>query len=318
MNGKFSKSSISTHSNIQHKLAIIILTWNNLDDTAECIHSINKLNYQNYNVILVDNGSTDDSIAKLRSMFPNVFIIENKQNLGYAGGNNVGIQYALSQEAEHILVLNNDTIVAENLASELLKMNKQCQSLGILGCANYYYNDKSRIQFSGGVIDWKRGNIIDPTRHKIDRGQFHRIREVDTVVGSCLFIPAKVIREVGTFDPRYFLTFEESDLCCRVRKAGYKVYTCMRAKIWHKVSVSGKSQNQGHNILKYYSVRNRFLFLTKNSPKSYLLISYPYHIGRTIFQILRELIQGNSSRAKWLLIALIQGIFGRYGRGSFV
>lgn len=296
-------------------LTIIVLTWNNFVDTAECLHSLRKLNYPRYNVVLVDNGSTDGSIERLQSAFPEVDIIKNDGNLGYAGGNNIGIKQALSDGAEYLLILNNDTIVDSNLATKLVSIGRARKDLGVLGCANYYYDNRETIQFSGGMIDWKTGDVIDTTRHKIDAGQFEPLREVDTVAGSCLFFPMTVIKTVGLLDNRYFLTFEESDLCCRVKKAGYKVYTHMGARIWHKVSVSGQAQKEGLNILKYYAVRNRFLFLIRNSPKQFLPVSLTYHIARTVVYISKELRKRNMAQAKLLLSGLIDGILCRFGKG---
>jgi GT2 family glycosyltransferase len=263
----------------------------------------------------VDNGSTDDSIERLQSVFPEVEIIKNGENLGYAGGNNIGIEYAIFKDVDYILLLNNDTVVDVNLATELIQASHEIENLGIVGCVNYYYNNKKKVQFSGGIFNWKTGDIIDITRHKIDEGQFQFIKEVDTVAGSCLFLPTTVIKRVGLLDNRYFLTYEESDLCCRVKKAGYKVYTHMGAGIWHKVSVSGQAQKKGLNILKYYAVRNRFLFLIKNSPKQFLPVSLTYHMARTTVYILKELRERNMAQAKLLLFGLIDGIICRYGKG---
>lgn len=296
-------------------LTIIVLTWNNFEDTAECLHSLRELNYSRYNVVLVDNGSTDGSIERLHYIFPEVKIIKNGENLGYAGGNNIGIEYALSKDVDYIILLNNDTVVDVNLATELIQASHETKNLGIFGCVNYYYNDRKKIQFSGGTFNWKTGDIIDTTRHKIDEGQFQLLKEVDTVAGSCLFLPTTVIKTVGLLDNRYFLTFEESDLCCRVKKAGYKVYTHMGAGIWHKVSVTGQAQKKGLNILHYYAVRNRFLFLIRNSPKQFLPVSLPYHIARTVVYLSKEIRNRNTPQAKLLLFGLIDGILCRYGKG---
>jgi len=294
---------------------IIVLTWNNFNDTAECLQSLQEINYPNYRVVLVDNGSEDGSIKKIRPLHPEVTIIENNKNLGYAGGNNVGIRYAISEMAEYILLLNNDIVVEKSLVSEFVKISKQYPDVGILGGFNYYFEKRNTIQFSGGIIDWKRGNVIDTTRHKIDKDQFEQVREVDTVAGSCLFIPKQIIKQIGLLDFRYFLNFEETDLCCRVKKAGYRVYSCLTAKVWHKVSISGKNRKTGINILKYYSVRNKYLFLIKNSPKSFLLLSLPYHTVTTVFQILQSFLKGKIHKAKLLIFGLKDGIFGRYGEG---
>lgn len=294
---------------------IIVLTWNNFEDTAECLQSLQEIDYPNYHVVLVDNGSVDDSLKKIRSLYPEVTIIEINKNLGYAGGNNVGIQYAISERAEYILLLNNDVIVNKYLVSEFIRVSERYPAAGILGGTNYYYEKRNMIQFSGGIIDWKRGNIIDVTRHKIDKGQFKQVREVDTVAGSCLFIPTQIIKKIGLLNERYFLNFEETDWCCRVKRAGYKVYSCSAAKVWHKVSVSGKKREDGINILKYYSIRNKFLFLIRNSPKFFLLSSLQYHTIMTTFQVLQLIIKGKLKEAKLLIFGLRDGFLGRYGEG---
>jgi len=295
-------------------LTIIVLTWNNFGDTAECLQSLRKLNYPHYNVVLVDNGSTDGSVERLHLEFPEVKLIRNSENLGYAAGNNIGLEYALSKNVDYIILLNNDTVVDVNLAAGLIKASHEIGNLAIFGCVNYYYNDRKRVQFSGGLFNWKTGDIIDQTRHKIDEGQFQLLKEVDTVAGSCLFLPTTIIKTVGLFDNRFFLTFEESDLCCRVKKAGYKVYTYMGAGVWHKVSVSGQAHKKGLNILKYYAVRNRFLFLTRNSPKHFLPISVTYHIARTAVYIWKEVRNRNTAQAKLLLFGLIDGLLCRFGK----
>jgi hypothetical protein len=264
---------------------------------------------------LVDNGSTDGSADKLQSVFPEVKIIKNYQNLGYAEGNNIGIKYALSHGADYVLLLNNDTVVDEDIAVQLLQASNETRNTGIFGCVNYYYNDREKVQFSGGNFNWKTGDIIDTTRHTIRNISFPLVKEVDTVAGSCLFFPGAIIKTIGLLDNRYFLTFEESDLCCRARKAGYNVYTCMSARVLHKVSVSGQAQKEGVNILKYYAIRNRFLFLIKNSPKQFLPVSIPYHIVRTIVNISEKLRERNIPQAKLLLFGLIDGIFCRFGKG---
>jgi len=292
---------------------IIVLTWNNFEDTAECLQSLRALDYPNYGVALVDNGSTDGSIHKLRTMFPEAHLILNHNNLGYAEGNNMGIRYALSQHVDYVLLLNNDLVVAKNLVSELINTYQTNASVGIVGGVNYYYDQRNKIQSCGGMIDWIRGGVIDCTRHQIDEGQFENIREVDTVLGSCLLISTEAIKTIGLMENKYFLNCEETDWCCHAKKCGYKVYSCMGAKVWHKVSVSARKSETGISIMHYYVARNRYLFLIRNSPRWMLFISLPRHTLRTIWEISSYLIKGHREEAKLLSLALVDGLTGRYG-----
>lgn len=299
-----------------HKfVAIIILNWNKKDDTLECLHSVSNSRLHNFDIFLVDNGSTDGSVSFLKQNFPTAHYIENPENLGYAGGNNVGIIEALRSGYSFVLILNNDIVVDANLLAELLSVMDLDGKVGIAGAANYYYEEKARIQFSGGRIDWYRGNIYDITRHHEDKGQFPKYRQVDTIAGSCMLIRREVFEQVGLFDERFFLNFEETDFCCRARKAGYKVFTCMQARLWHKVSLSFRINN-GNALADYFMTRNKLLFLWKNSPRKYLFFSISYHIFDTFLKMLKCVVNGRCQDMVALLVGIRDGLLGRYHAGS--
>jgi GT2 family glycosyltransferase len=294
-------------------VAIVILNWNKKDDTAECLCSIYNMRYKKFDVILVDNGSNDGSVHFLKRKYPKVKYIENEENLGYAKGNNIGIRYALKGGYSFILLLNNDTIVDADLLTELLAVMDLDNKIGIAGGVNYYCSEKNKIQFSGGHIDWYRGNIYDITRHWEDRGQFSKYRKVDTISGSCMLIRREVFGQVGFFDERFFLNFEETDFCCRTQRVGYKVFTSMQASLWHKVSLSFSNYN---NLLDYFITRNKFLFLWKNSARKYLIFSFPYHIIDTFLKVLKYMQIGRHQNIVAMLVGIRDCLLGRYYAGS--
>lgn len=294
-------------------MAIVILNWNKKHDTAECLHSVFNIRFDKFNVILVDNGSTDGSVSFLRRKYPKVNYIENQKNLGYAKGNNIGIIEALKGEYSFILILNNDTIVDTDLITELLKTITLNNKIGLVGAVNYYYSARKKIQFSGGNIDWYRGNIYDITRHCEDRGQFSKYREVDTIAGSCMLIRREVFEQVGIFDERFFLNFEETDFCCRARRVGYKVFACMNARLWHKVSLSLRKNNY---IADYFITRNKLLFLRKNCPKKYLVFSISYHIIDTFLKVFKCIRNGRLQNSIAMLIGIRDGLLGKHYAGS--
>jgi len=300
----------------KNSVAIVVLNWNKKDDTLECLNSVRNLrSKQIFDIFLVDNGSTDGSVSFLKANFPRIYYIENPINLGYAGGNNVGIKEVIKSKYSFILILNNDLIVDTNMLTELLTVMKLSDKVGVVGAVNYYYSERKRIQFSGGCIDWYRGNIYDTTRHLEDKGQFPEYRQVETITGSCMLIRREVFEQVGLFDERFFLNFEETDFCCRARKAGYNVFTCMKARLWHKVSLSFKIMDT--NILAdYFQTRNKFLFLWKNSPKRYLIFSIPYHIFDTFMKVFKYAVNGRHQNMFSLLVGTRDGLLGRYYEGS--
>lgn len=187
--------------------------------------------------------------------------------------------------------------------------------VGIVGAVNYYYSKKAKIQFSGGHIDWSRGNIFDITRHCEDKGQFPQYRYVDTVAGSCMLIRREVIEQVGLFDEKFFLNFEETDFCCRARKVGYKVVTCMKAHLWHKVSLSFKTSKYSYAV-DYFITRNKPLFLWKNSLRKYLIFSIPYYIFDTFLKVLRYVAKGRNNCVVPLFIGFRDALLERYYSGS--
>ena len=296
----------------QQIVAIVILNWNKKYDTAECLSSVYRMTNQKFDVFLVDNGSTDGSVSFLNKQYPRVHYIQNEKNVGYATGNNIGIKEALKEECSFILLLNNDTIVDSNLLTESLKTIELSDKIGMVGAVNYYYSDRKNIQFSGGCMDWYRGNIFDITRHQEDRNQFPEYRQVDAISGSCMLIRKEVFERIDLFDERFFLNYEDTDLCCRAKRAGYKIFTSMKAHIWHKVSLSFKN----NSFIHYFIARNKPLFLIKNCPKQYLGFSISYHIIYTFLNVFKCIREGERNNSIAMLLGIRDAILGKYYVGS--
>jgi GT2 family glycosyltransferase len=244
------------------KIAIIILNWNGKTDTLACLESIQNLSYPNYETIIVDNGSTDDSVATIRRQFPKCQLIETGANLGFAGGNNVGIQQALNQAADFVFLLNNDTIVAPDILEHFIKTYREHPDAGILGAKIFLYDQRDTLDHLGGKWDSATGtfNFIG-LRQKEDGKKWQHPEEIDYVCGAGLIVKRCVFETIGDLDPRFFLIWEESDFCFRARRAGFKTMTCPQAHLWHKVSASfvgGKPHST------YFWWRNRLLWIEKN------------------------------------------------------
>jgi GT2 family glycosyltransferase len=242
---------------------IIILNWNGKTDTLECLESVSKINYKNFGVTVVDNGSDDGSVDTIRKNFSQITLIKNRENLGFAAGNNVGIRYALNNGADFVFLLNNDTVVEPNILSELVIAYKSLQNPGFLGCKIYFYDQPNKIQYVGGIIEEVpelRG--YHPMEGILDDGSFTTIKETEYVTGCAMFASCEVWEKTSGFDENFFMYWEDSDSSLRAAKLGYKNYVVPKAIVYHKV---GSSTGGGSNPLtKFYSSRNRIYFAGKH------------------------------------------------------
>jgi GT2 family glycosyltransferase len=263
------------------KVAIVVLNWNGRDDTLACLASLGQLDYPVYEVIVVDNGSSDDSAAAIRAAYPQVTLIETGDNLGYVGGNNVGLEHARTIGADYALLLNNDTEVAADFLRLLVEAAEADPTIGIMGPTIYYFDRPGVIWSAGGAIDWGWGDTRMIGVDKVDQGQFGLLpRPVDFVSGCAMLIKMSSIDQMGLLDPRFFAYYEETEWCVRVARAGFKIVHVPQAKIWHKISPTAREASpQVH----YYMTRNRLLFLKlSGAGVSSWLNTLLFDYGRTL------------------------------------
>jgi GT2 family glycosyltransferase len=240
-------------------VAIIVLNWNGRADTLECLASLASLDYPAYEVVVVDNGSADGSVPVIHECFPMVRLLENGENMGYAGGNNVGMRYALAQEAEYVLLLNNDTKVAPDLLRRLVEAVEANPRIGMAGPTIYYHERPDVIWSAGGAIDWRRGSTRMLGLDEPDAGQLGmEPREVDYITGCAMLVRRAVMEQVGLLDERFFVYYEEAEWCVRATRAGYEIVHVPLARMWHKISPSTQADSP---FVHYYMTRNRLLFL---------------------------------------------------------
>lgn len=243
------------------KISIIILNWNGKNDTLECLNSLRSLRYTNFETIIVDNGSSDDSVSEIKKTYPEVIILEQKENLGFAGGCNVGIKYALAHQAEGLCLLNNDTIVDPGFLNAFVERIDKEPAVGILGAKIYLYSDRERLDHIGGMWNKERAEFDFIGNRQLDQDLvWEENKEIDYVCGAAFYVKKEVFEKVGLFEEKFFLIWEESDFCFRARRAGYQIKSCFAAKLWHKVSVSFKSK--AHST--YFWWRNRLFWIERN------------------------------------------------------
>ena len=266
-------------------IAIIIVNYNGNADTFQCLESIDeKLSHSeiyHYDVFLVDNASSNPIINKELSCYNfNIHYIQSKENLGFAGGNNIAIQYIKDRNLiyDYYFLLNNDTVIIDNSVDCLInKMEETGVEIG--GLVNYYYDNPIEL--------WQAGSHIRPSRLsgklEIDFDQnSDGFIPVDAIPGSSMMINSDVINEIGLFDERYFAYFEEVDFCVRAKARGFKVSFLPNTKILHKVGRSSTSR-----LKHYLRSRNTLLFYSQNY-RNHMIIAYLRVILRTIKLIVKQ------------------------------
>jgi GT2 family glycosyltransferase len=242
------------------RVAIILVNWNGGQVIVDCINSLCHVDYPDFLVIVVDNGSVDQSISAIKEIgFDRLVLLEMGNNLGFTGGNNAGIKYAKKRGAEYALLLNTDTEVASDFLRLLVETAEENPDVGIAGPMIYYHANPNIIWSAGGVIDWKRGSTRMVGMGEDDEGQFGELpRLVSFVTGCALLINLSVISSIGLLDERFFAYYEETEWCVRANRANYKIMHVPASKIWHKISPMARESSP---LVHYYMTRNRLLFL---------------------------------------------------------
>lgn len=249
------------------KVIIILLNYNGYKDTLQCVQSLNKLNYSNYEILIVDNGSTDGSGGFLKGAIPDITLIETCRNLGFAGGSNEGIRRALAKGAECIILLNNDTVVDPEFAGKLVEASKRDKRAGIFCSKIYFFDRPDVIWYAGGSFNpW-----LGWGRHRgggvRDEGQFDMMEETARPCGCSLMVTKKFCERVGLLDEDFFCYCEDVDWGLRAKREGFKVFYVPDSKVWHKVSQS--VGGAGNAISIYYNVRNTLRCLDKTRPLAF-------------------------------------------------
>jgi GT2 family glycosyltransferase len=288
------------------KVAIIVLNWNNKEDTLDCIRSLQGIDYPDHEVILVDNGSTDDSVSAVRLAYPALEILETHRNLGFAGGNNEGIRLALRKGVDYVLLLNNDTVVDPNFLSRLVEAAESSADIGIAGPKIYYFKEPKRIWSAGGKINYRSGNTSHIGELEMDEGQYDEVRDTDFMTGCAMLIRRKVLDDIGYLDDRMFLYYEDSDFCARAHRHGYRILFVPSSFVWHKVS---STASKVKDIQFYYGTRNMIIFEKHNAKPFDLMLFVPYYLVKFVaYNALTAALSLNFSRAKMIIKAAYEGI----------
>lgn len=256
----------------------VILNTSRRDDTLACLATVTASTYPNQKILVLDNASTDGSVEAISARYPQVQNVALKENRGYAGNNNVGIELAMQQGADWVFVLNEDITLAPDCLEELIKVAQGDPQIGILGPLVYHFDEPGVIQSAGGLLDqyWRS---IHTGQNQVDQGQFPAPRAVDWISGCAILVRREVIEQVGVLDDRFFYYWEETEWCLRARRSGWQVWHVPQARIWHK-GVQ-RDYQPGPNVT-YYAARNKLMMMKKHRAPFLVWIATGFQTIRTL------------------------------------
>lgn len=230
------------------KVFIIILNYNGGRTLKKCLESVYRIDYPNYQVVVVDNNSTDQSFEEARASFGKFNFIKNNQNVGFAAGNNVAIKWSLEKMADYVFLLNNDALMEKNSLKELIKEAQKNKQVGILSPI-IYQGETNKMWFSGGKIDWL----------KMRASHIEKTNKTDYITGCAMLIRKEVFKKIGLLDESFFLYYEDVDFSYRALRNKFKLKIVSRAKVYH----FEKSSQSLDKI--YWLVLSGIIFFRKNS-----------------------------------------------------
>ena len=293
----------------------ILVAFNQRGQTVETLESLLASDYPRLRAVVVDNGSTDDTVEHLAATFPGVTLIANGQNLGFAEGCNVGMRWALAQGGEYVFLLNSDVVMTQDALAILVDAAETDPRVGIVGPKVYRWGTPATLQSVGGIINWTEVCSVLIGDGEQDLGQYDMPHEVDFVSGSALLAKRALLERAGLMDPIYFMYYEEADWCLRAWQAGFRVLCIPQDCVWHKDRASSAGDPY---LINYFTTRNRLLFGARYADwrgKAHLatfsvmtLIKALWHLGRGK--------QRGWSRA--VMLGILDFCLGRLGPGSYL
>jgi len=300
-------------------VGIVVLNWNGKADTLACFESIFNCTYSNYYLYMVDNDSEDGSVQAVQTQFGdknNLVIIKNTSNLGFSGGNNVGIRKAEEDGMRYILLLNNDTEVDSGFIEPLVDALEKDNAIGVVTSKIYFAEPSRKIWFFGGFMNRNTGIGGPVGGQVIDEGQFNNALECDYATGCLLMVRADLFKKVGYLDDEFFYLCEDVDFCFRVADLNLKIVAIPDSLIWHKVSASLEGGEQSP-IRLYFKARNQMMLIAKNN-KNFSFFKHGFFLFKYHIQIiLRRILKGMPFKGTlYYLRGLIDFLLGRTGSMS--
>ena len=306
-------------NNPSPSISIVILNWNGLKDTLPCLRSVFNIRYPDFEVIVADNGSEDESVEVIRRQFPQVILLENKENLGFAEGNNRAIEVALRRGAEYIVLLNNDTEVDPGILAAFAQAAMAHPGCGLFAARIFFFDEPRRLFYRGAKFIWQLAGFLHIGHHDLETNESEAVEDTGFASGCALLASAKMIRDIGPLDSRFYLNWEDIEWSTRSISRGYGCKLVPKAIVYHKVSASfvGGAQGAHH---RYYFARNQLLWIRLHLGRRFVASLLAKVIGwrilrdiGTFFNPLASSAARRSARAG--LHGVLDFFLGRFGRG---
>ena len=244
---------------MEGSIGIVIVNYNGERYQNDALRTIYESEYKNFEIVIVDSASRDNSIALAKEKYPDIHYLLQDENVGVAKGNNIGMKYAIEElGTDYVLLLNNDIELDSKLLGELVSSADEAT---ITVPKIYYFEPNDMIWFAGGEMFWNRGESRHAGNFETDRGQFNEEKIIGYAPTCCMLIHRSVIEKIGYEDETLFMYFDDTDLCVRINDAGFKIKYVPSAVMWHKVSSSGGGMDS--KVYVYYNFRNKFYFMDK-------------------------------------------------------
>ncbi len=298
------------------KIFIILVNYNGEKDTLECLDSLKKITYKNYKILLVDNASKNQKefVLKIQEYFPEIKVFAQKENTGFAGGNNIGIDYAIKNQADYILLLNNDTKVAPDFLDKLIEASQKNPKGGLFAPKIYFYDKPDVIWHASCKFSWAGGGKPMQYMKKDKNKSETKIKKTEYVSGCAMLIKKDVVQKIGKLNEEFFMYYEDTDYSLRAKKAGFELFYVPSSHIWHKVSQSTKKAMTNPKI-HYYHVRNALLLSKRNAPKPILFGIYIWSFYLYLKQIVKYIfLPKRRTSAKMIMLAIQDFYKGKFGK----
>ena len=298
------------------KTVIVLVNWNSFEYTHQCLLSLEKCNNTAaFDIVVVDNGSVDSSAADLKQEHPAIILIQAGSNLGFAGGNNLGMQYAMEHSYKYVMLLNNDTFVEPDFIDVLVAYMDENPETGVIQPKIYCNNNRSLIWNGGSYFNKLLGLAYTKGYLSKDKPGNSRIKEVDWVTGCGFFTRTEILRKTGVLEEKFFIYYEDVDLSFRIKNAGYRLIYHPESVIYHIAGMSNKSkskQKEGYvnPVVHYLSHRNRIWLVKRYATWPFMVPTVLYHSSYSLAVMIYFVLRRRFKKLNALLSGIRDGLAG--------
>ena len=292
-------------------VAVVVLNWNGNDDTMTCVESLAGLDYPRLEIIVVDNGSRVSPRVEIERRWPDVHVIENPRNLGYAGGNNAGIRHALDRGADFVWVLNNDAVVEPDTLAPLVECALEHPRAAAVG-GRVFREDGKTLWMTWGEVTWLQSLIRLVGRDRLDEERYRTTRQVAWIPGCSILLRSETLREIGGFDEEFFAYHEDVEWATRARRAGWEIWYAGTSRLIHRGQGSSGGERASYlGFRSYLSARNTILYARRHGRLRQRVLLASAIVVTLPFQYVRRLLVGEQRGVRMKVRGWLDGLAGR-------